>query len=88
MVTAERIEIREIYEFQLYEQPRRGEPRPVGKVKRDLVSSAVFLPDQFEFDPQLLYAIKRRRIDLDEDGNPTYNDWEWITDWEPAFDRR
>ena len=85
MVTAEKIEIRELYEFQLYEQPARGEPRPVGEIKRDLVPSMVFEYDEHEFDPKLRYAIKRRRIELSEDGTPTYEKWEWITDWMPAF---
>lgn len=86
MVTAEKIEIRELYEFQLYEQPARGEPRPVGEIKRDITPSMIFRSDEYEFNHQLRYAIKQRRIELAEDGTPTYGEWEWITDWERAFD--
>lgn len=83
----ERIQITELWEFQLYELGKIGDPRPIGDPKCQLAPEVFFEWDGYDVDPEKMYAIKRRRLTLGRDGTRSYGGWEWITQWKPPYDR-
>lgn len=89
MTTAETIKIDKLWEFQLYEQGKVGGPRPVGEPKRDIQPKLMFTSRDHKLERNRLYAVKRREVTLDDDGRPTYGEWDWATEWKAAeFKRR
>ena len=84
MVTAEKIEIREIYEFQLYERTWNGKAKPVGDLRRMLDPSVHFDGEEYDIKPGKWYAMKRRKITIDEDGYGHPGEWSELTEWKRA----
>ena len=81
MVTAEKIEIRELYEFQLFERGPAGAPRPVGEPIRSLDRVMTFDDEQHGISPDRWYALKRRRVAIDANGFADYGKWSKLTEW-------
>ena len=81
MVTAEKIEIRELYEFQLFERGSDGEPVPFGEPKRSLQRVTIFEGERHGIEEGRWYAVKRRHITIDEEGNAEFGRWSKLTEW-------
>lgn len=81
MTVAERIEIRELYEFQLFVRGADGEPSPFGEPLRSLDRMMVFDDEHHGIKAGRWYALKRRRITLDDDGYAEYGNWSRLTEW-------
>ena len=81
MVTADRIEIRELYEFQLFERGSDGEPVPFGEPKRSLQRVMIFEGELHGIEEGRWYAMKRRHITIDEEGNAEFGRWSKLTEW-------
>ena len=80
-MTTEKIEIRELYEFQLFERGPKGEPTPVGEPIRSLDRVITFDDEQHGIVAGRWYALKRRRVEIDTDGFPAYGKWSKLTEW-------
>lgn len=81
MAVAEKIEIRELYEFQLYERDANGEPSPYGEPLRSLDRTMTFDDEHHGIEAGRWYAMKRRRITLDADGYAEFGNWSRLTEW-------
>ena len=81
MVTAEKIEIRKLYEFQLFERGSDGEPVPFGEPKRSLQRVTIFEGERHGIEEGRWYAMKRRHIAIDEEGNAEFGRWSKLTEW-------
>ena len=81
MVTAEKIEIRELYEFQLFERGSDGEPVPFGEPRRAFERTMIFDDENHGVEEGQWYAMKRRRITIDEDGYADFGNWSKLTEW-------
>ena len=81
MAVAEKIEIRELYEFQLFVRGRDGEPIPFGEPLRSLDRMMTFDDEKHGIEAGRWYAMKRRHITLDDDGYADYGRWSKLTEW-------
>lgn len=81
MVTAEKIEIRELYEFQLFERDSDGEPVPFGEPHRAFDRTMFFDGENHGVKAGRWYAMKRRHITIDEDGYAEFGRWSKLTEW-------
>lgn len=81
MAIGERIKVTEYWEAQLCQRVAKGEPVSVGTPRRSLVPDGFFDIDDYDFDYGEVYAVKRRKVTLDEGGRPTFGEWEWVTEW-------
>ena len=81
MVTSEKIEIRELYEFQLFELGALGEAVPVGEPRRSLEPTVSFDDEHHGIRSDQLYALRRRRIKIDDTGIAEYGAWSRLTPW-------
>ena len=68
----EKIEIRELYEFQLFELGALGEAVPVGEPRRSLETTVSFDDEHHGIRSDQLYALRRRRIKIDDTGIAEY----------------
>lgn len=84
MTTLEKIEIREIFEFQLYERGWNGSAKPIGEVRRMLDPSVHFDGEAYDIKPGKWYAMKRRKVTIDADGFGHPGDWSGLTEWKRA----
>lgn len=85
MTTAGKFKIDKLWEFQLYEQGKIGDPRPVGEPKREIAPMVHFDSRTHDLQAGKLYALQRREITLDDDGYATFGEWEWVSGWEPTW---
>lgn len=83
--TAEKIKIDKLWEFQIYEIGNFGDPKPVGGIVRDLDPYGNYDDGSVTFERDKRYALKRREITLDDDGYPTYGEWDWASEWVEAI---
>ena len=82
MTTSEKIEIRELYEFQLYEKDWLGRTKPVGPLRRSLDRRVHFDGEEYALKPSRRYAYKCRRIDIDTGGYGIAGKWSDFSSWQ------
>lgn len=85
MRNSEKIEIRELYEFQLYERNWWGRTKPVGPIRKSLDKNGQFNGEDYDLQPTKRYAFKRRRVEIDPGGYGHPGEWSGFSSWKRPF---